>query len=291
MTTTKYVTTSLDALPYGEIDVEALKGTTVKSPELPDGVSSKMLYKDILKIAMPALVEMLLTQLTTMVDQIMVGRLPGQAGVIGLAAVGLSGQVKFLWMTMIQALNVGTTAVVARFRGQQRRDQANNTFRQSVFIGIILAALFVSIGIPLARPLLRLMGGKGIADTTYHAAVEYYLIQMYGFIPLSLTFTFTAVLRGVGDSRIPLLYNTAANVINILFNYLLIYGKFGFPQLQVKGASIATVIGQTTAFLIALIFMLNKNHYLHFDFKQKFSIDTTITVFITMLLSLTNYSV
>ena len=74
----------------------------------------------------------------------------------------------------------------------------------------------------------------------------------------------------------PLFYNTVANVVNVFFNYCLIYGKFGMPFMGVAGASLATVIGQLVAFVIAFTIMLKKGRYVYLDFKEKFEFSKTI---------------
>lgn len=81
--------TALDALPYGSGDPAELEGR-VRRPALPEGVTGSRLARDIVHIALPCLVELILTQLTSMADQIMVGRLPGEEGIMALAAVGLA---------------------------------------------------------------------------------------------------------------------------------------------------------------------------------------------------------
>ncbi|MBQ1889021.1 MAG: MATE family efflux transporter, partial [Firmicutes bacterium] len=128
----------------------------------------------------------------------------------------------------------------------------------------------------VARPFILLLAGKGISEATIGYATEYFRIQMYGMIPLCMTFTCTASLRGCGDTKMPLFYNTTANVVNVVFNYLLIYGKFGFPRMEVVGASLATVIGQTTATVIAMTLMLSKTRYVYLDLKEKLSFDRDI---------------
>lgn len=273
---TKMVRTTLDSLPMGSEESLPKPGSKMEKPVMPEGVTNKMLYKDVVRIAWPSFIELVLTQLTSMVDQMMVGQMAGTAGVLGLAAVGLSAQPKFLLQTVIMALNVGSTAMVARFRGQGNREKANQVFRQSLMFNLVLAVIFMTLGILFANPLLHFMGGDGISPETYTYAAQYFNIQMYGFIPLCLTFTITAVLRGIGETRVSLAYNTAANVINVFFNYLLIYGKFGFPEMGVAGASLATVIGQTVAFVIAAIFVMNKNRFIYFSFKEKFKVDLEI---------------
>lgn len=268
----RMIETALDMLPYGPEEPET--GRVSKVP-LPEGVSKKRLTRDVVMLSWPSLLELLLSQLTTFVDQIMVGRIPGELGIIGLAAVGLAGSPKFTLMTAIQALNVGATAVIARSRGQQNQERANQVFRHALLLNLILSAVLMVVGIFGAEWMVRFMGPE-ISETTIQASTQYLRIQFYGFIPLCLTFTVTAALRGVGNSRTPMIYNTVANVVNLIFNYILIYGKLGVPALGVAGASIATVIGQTVAFVIAVVVILRKKSYLYLSFKEKFSFDRTI---------------
>lgn len=119
---------TLDQLPFGSENQEDMQGPA-GDPPVPDGVSQRMLARDVMLLAWPSLLELVLTQLTSVADQIMVGLIPGEMGVVALAAVGLSYQPKFLLMTAIQALNVGATAVIARCRGRQDREKANLVFR------------------------------------------------------------------------------------------------------------------------------------------------------------------
>ena len=272
----KLIKTSLDDLPNGKPGQEFEKDRRGRA-KMPEGLTSKTIYKDITRIAWPSFLELVLTQLTSMADQIMVGQLPGQLGVMALSAVGLSAQPKFLLMTMIQALNVGATAMVARFRGQNNREKANTVFRQAILLNLALSAIFAVFGAFFDEELIRFIAGTGISEETMAYAAEYFRIQMYGFVPLAVTFTCTAVLRGIGDTKTPMVYNIISNVVNLIFNYFLIYGKFGFPEMDVAGASIATVIGQMVAFFIALYIVLSKKRYVYLEFKKNmFKFDSTI---------------
>jgi len=266
--------TALDSLPYGE---ETIKDEgKLGNPLLPQGVTRKQLVRDVLLLAWPCLLELILTQLTSMVDQMMVGRIPGQEGIMALSAVGLAGQPKFLLMTMIQALNVGSTAIIARFRGQQNQEKANQVYRQAMLLNLVMGVVMMLAGAFGAEALIRFMSGGGISEETLQFGVEYLKIQMYGFAPLALVFTTTAALRGIGDTKTPMLYNTIANVVNVVMNYLLIYGKFGFPRMGVAGASLATVIGQMVAFFIAMFVMFSGRRYISINFKEKFTFDKKI---------------
>ncbi len=272
----KIIRTTLDDLPMGREEDLPEPGSKLEKYELPEGVNSGMLYRDVLRIAWPSLVELILTQFTSMADQIMVGRLPGQLGVQALSAVGLSTQPKFLLMTLVQSLNIGGTAMVARYRGLGDQKKANQVLRQSVIVNLVLAIFFAIMGVVFARPMVKLIAGANISETTLNYGITYFKIQMYGFVPIGMTFTLTAALRGCGDTKMPMIYNTIANIVNVVFNYLLIYGKFGFPEMDVAGASLATVIGQTVAFLIAFAVIVSKTRFVYLDFKEKFYIDSDI---------------
>ena len=271
----KTVRTALDDLDYGPLKSPDAYGK-VKKAVVPEGVSTGRLRRDIMLIAWPSFVELLLTQLTSMADQIMVGQMPGAMGVYGLTAVGLASMPKFLMMTLVTAMNVGTTAIVARARGQQDRRMANRVFRQAVFFNLLLSAVLMVLGLASAEWMIGFMGGSGITAETLALSTEYLRIQFWGFVPLCLNFTITAALRGVGDTRTPMIYNTVANVVNLFFNYVMIYGKLGCPVMGVAGASWATVIGQTVAFAMAAKAVLGRGHYLRIRLGRRFRFNWNI---------------
>lgn len=235
--------------------------------ELPKEVHSRMLYNDIIKIAWPSFVELTLTQLTSMVDMMMVGSL----GAWAIAGVGLTMQPKFLMATMFMAMNVGATALVARFKGQEKPKNANIVLKQATILTFILSIIASIIGYIYAEPMIKFMGA---ADAeTLAGGATYLKIQMLGFVPMALTTTITAALRGIGDSKTAMKYNLINNLINVVFNYLLIFGHFGFPKLGMAGASLATILGQLIAFLLALRVITKRGNYLHLNFKDGFKPD------------------
>ncbi len=271
----KTVRTALDDLPYGPDDAQIAMGPVQKAV-VPEGVSRKRLLRDVTLIAMPSFIELVLSQLTSMADQIMVGQMPGEAGVMGLTAVGLATLPRFLLMTLVMAMNVGTTAIIARCRGQQNRSKANQVFRQAILLNLIMSAAMMLLGLAGARWMITFMGGSGIAEATLRQSIEYFNIQMYGFVPVCLSMTITAALRGVGDTTTPMIYNTIANVVNVFMNYVMIYGHFGCPAMGVAGASWATIIGQTVAFCIAMGVAISKSRYVSLDFREKFTFNMPI---------------
>ena len=266
---TNRLQTTLDRLPYG--DEIAYSNLKVKK-SLPEGVKSSELYQDVIRIAWPSFVELLLTQLASMVDLMMVGSIGGKTnpsmGAQALSAVGLTTQPKFLLMAAFIAMNTGVTALVARYKGTGDKEQANLVVRQGLLFTFI-ATIFLSIlGIIFAKPMVLFMGSTEEIVTEW--GTQYLQIQMAGFLTMALTSTITASLRAVGDSRTCMIYNLIANGVNVIFNWLLIYGNLGFPEMGVAGASLATVIGQLVAFIIALSVLLRGNGFLKLEVKLGF---------------------
>ncbi len=225
--------------------------------------TEKQLYLGVLHLAWPSFVELMLTQLTSMADLMMVGRL----GSFAVAAVGLSGQPKLLLMSAIMALNVGATAMVARFKGMGERRQAAEVMRQALLVNLTLGAVMSVAGFFLAEPLVRFMGAR--QETLADAAI-YLKIQMAGMLTVAVTSTITASMRGAGHTRQAMIYNIAANAVNILGNYLLIEGHWGFPRLGVAGASLATVIGQLAAMVMAVCYVRGQKYYVSLMIREKF---------------------
>lgn len=265
----KQVRLALDLVEPGDEANDYGRYTRV-SKALPQGVTSRMLYKDVVLIAWPAFVEFILTQLTSMADMIMVGQLGSWA----IAAVGLTTQPKFLLMTMFMAMNVGATALIARAKGAGDRERANLILRQAILLTAVLSLISAVVGFIYSETLVRFMGAAD--EQTLAGGTVYLRIQMAGFVLLALTSTFTAALRGVGNSRITMTYNLISNLVNVVFNYLFIYGKFGFPRWELAGASLATVIGQTVAFVLALAVVLRGRNYVHLQFRAGFKPDLKV---------------
>ena len=279
---TKALETTLDRLPMGDGQPES---NLKVSNKLPSGVKSKELYKDIVHIAWPSFVELLLTQLVSMADMMMVGGIGGEAnpqlGVDAITAVGLTTQPKFLIMTAFIAMNTGVTALIARYKGQGDKEKANLVLRQGLMLTFISTLILSILGVIFSRPMVIFMGGKGAS--IINQATVYLQIQLAGFATVALTSTITAALRAVGDSRTCMKYNMIANIVNVAFNWLLINGHWGFPELGVAGASIATVIGQSVAFIIALCVILRGNSFLKLELKKGFKPDKAMLSNITTI--------
>ncbi len=206
----------------------------------------KAVYKDIFNIALPSVMEMVLMSLIGSVDTMMVGTLGPEA----IAAVGLVGQPRMILLSIFFALNIGVTAIVARRKGEDRPDEANRTMRNALIIGMVLAVVMTGLGLIFSRQLMLLAGA---ASDTIEDAKVYFDILAY-FLPINaLTLCICAAQRGTGNTRITMNVNITSNLVNVVFNYFLIGGNFGFPRLGVAGAAIATGIGFAVGFVMSVV--------------------------------------
>jgi len=123
------------------------------------------------------------------------------------------------------------------------------------------------------EPLVRWIAGGEIAERTIQEAITYLKIQVYGFPTMSITFAINAALRGAGNTQASFYNNTVANVVNVALNYCLINGHFGFPRMEVAGASLATVIGQCVGMIMAIYVVVRGKQYIKLSLKNRWKID------------------
>ena len=227
-------------------------------------IRTRSAYNDLVRIAIPSIVEMVFVSLISSVDIAMIGRL----GFESVAAVGLATQPRLLMLSVFLAMNVGVTAIVARRKGENRPEEANRTIRNAIILVLGLTAIVTSVAIVFSRPLMLFSGAQ---DDTVDMSTAYFRIISY-FLPVNtLTMCINAAQRGVGNTRTCMIANLSANVVNVFMNYLLIYGKLGMPRLGVAGAAWASGIGFCVGLMISVAALFGNrfnNDYLHISFRD-----------------------
>ena len=226
-------------------------GDTENTGETETLPSTKTVYSVAAKTAYPSITEAFLVGLIGLVDNIMVGALGGTLGDNAIAGVGITGQPRMILFACVFSLNIGVTAVVARRKGENNREKANETLMQSLAVCFFIVIIMGVLGFTFARPLMLFAGAQENTQIL-DFAVQYFRITSVGFVFSSLAMMMNAAQRGSGNTKISMYTNITANVISLVFNYLLINGNFGFPRLMVSGAAIATVMGNVAAFSICL---------------------------------------
>ena len=210
--------------------------------------------KKTLDMAWPAILESFFTAFAGLVDSLMVSSLGSHA----VAAVGLTTQPKFLGLALFIASNVSVSALVARRKGQGKREEANRIFATFLIFIVLAAAAFSLLLVTFADPIIRLCGSE---DLTHDSAVLYFRIIMGGMMFNVIQMGINSAQRGAGNTRITMRTNLVSNTVNILFNYLLIQGHFGFPALGIRGAALATVSGTVVASIMSVLSVWKKDNF------------------------------
>ena len=230
---------------------------------------------EIIKLTIPVFFELLISSLFGMVDMMMVGN-SGAPSVTtpSIAATGVTNQVILIGIAMAQAMSVGGTAMISRYYGAKEKNKIPNVIKHLIIlIVIILIIPFVIVNLLFSR---QIMGFIGAEVGTINIGLNYFKIIIIGFIFQSLNLSIFASIRGVGDTRTPMKINIGVNLLNVVGNYILIFGKFGLPALGVTGAGISTSLSHVVAFIILVIILLNKNHVVKLNLSQTFRFNKKI---------------
>lgn len=231
--------------------------------------------KKTLDMAWPAMLESFFTAFAGLVDSLMVSSI----GSYAVAAVGLTTQPKFLGLALFIAANVSISALVARRKGQGKREEANKIFA-TFLVFVVLAAIALSVlFVVFADPIIRLCGSE---ELTHNSAVLYFRIIMGGMIFNVIQMGVNSAQRGAGNTRITMRTNLVSSTVNIIFNYLLIQGHFGFPALGILGAALATVLGTVVASVMSILSVWKKDAFvsipLIFSEKIKPSVEAFLNI-------------
>ncbi len=234
-----------------------LRNTEIRGP-VPDDLT---LLRRAFRVAWPSTLESFLVALVSLVDTIMVSSL----GAAAIAAIGLTNQPKFICLTIFISMNVAVSALVARRKGEGDREGAIRVLRQAVLLTVLLTGVVTVLALVFAEPVLRLAGTQ---PDTHEMATGYFRIIVGFQIFNVLNMVINAAQRGVGNTKIAMRTNIVSNLVNIVFNYLLIGGHFGFPALGVNGAAIATVLGTVVASGMALASVLHRDSFLYIFYRS-----------------------
>lgn len=187
-------------------------------------------------------------------------------GSYAVAAVGLTTQPKFLGLSMFFAANVAISALVARRKGEGKREEANRIFSTFLVFILVMAAIMSVLLVAFADPIIRFCGSE---ELTHDSAVIYFKIIMGGMIFNCVQMGVNSAQRGAGNTRITMRTNLVSNTVNILFNYLLIQGHYGFPAMGIHGAALATVLGTVVSSVMSVVSVWKRDNFISIPFILK----------------------
>lgn len=228
-------------------------------------IGDKQFYKMAMQVAIPIIVQNGITNLVNMLDNIMVGRV----GTEPMSGVAIVNQLMFVFNLCIFGAISGAGIFTAQFWGCDKQEGVKHTFRFkwliAVLIGIVGVLLFVFMGEELA--MLYLHGDENPAELllTLDYAKQYIAVIVFSLIPFAIEQVYVSTLRECGETVLPMKAGMVAVFVNLVLNYILIFGHFGFPKLGVVGAATATVIARCVEMVIVIAWThkhVEKNPYI-----------------------------
>ena len=193
-------------------------------------------FKYNLKLAAPVMLGMLGHTFVSFIDNIMVGQL----GTAELAAVSLGNSFMFIAMSLGIGFSTAITPLIAEADSSNNFDQAKSAFKHGLFLCTMMG-IMLFLAVFFSKPLMYLM--KQPVEVV-ELAIPYLDLVAFSLIPMIVFQAFKQFSDGMSMTRYPMYATLIANVLNVLLNYLLIYGKFGFPELGIVGAAYGTLLSR-----------------------------------------------
>lgn len=218
----------------------------------------KSYYKNNITLAMPVILANVGQAMVGIADNVMVGRL----GAVPLASVSFANVIVFNVLVFGMGLAYGLTPLVGAAYSKNDTRKCANLFQNSLvlntFVGVLLMGILLSI-----MPLFSYMGQSSqVVDNS----INFYIIVTLSILPNMIFLSFKQFMEGLGNTKVAMIITISCNILNVILNYLLIYGKMGFPRMEIEGAAVATFISRLAMPIAFYMYMSRNNIYRRFFF-------------------------
>lgn len=230
----------------------------------------------IIALALPAMIENILQVFIGVVDTYFIGKIGTEA----IAGVGVTNLIMNIYIAFFIALGVGTTAIISRNIGANNTENANDAVKQSVIMALGIGIVFGIINLVFSKKILLLLGAE---ERVLRYALPYFLSVAVPSVFLCLMMILSSALRGSGDTKTPMKVMIIANIINIILDYILIFGIFNFAGLGILGAGIATTISRVVGVILLLQKINSDKTKIHINILDKWNINKDILKSITRI--------
>ena len=221
-------------------------------------------YKKILQVALPAIAGLSTQMIVSLVDTAMVGRI--EDATYALAAMGIGVLATWALISFFSSLATGIHVIVARKYGEGDFVSCGITLNNSLLIAVLIGALVAMVGIFFTDPIAHLFA---VDDTVGNYASDYLHYRFMGIPFFLISVSFRGFFFGINKTKIFMFSGTITNLLNIIFNYTLIYGKFGFPEMGLAGAGLGSTLATLfDGFFYSTIIMLPEYRRKFQNFKH-----------------------
>lgn len=229
-------------------------------------IREKSFYRTFFALTLALALQNLLTFGVNLMDTVMLGRYSQEA----MSGVSLCNQIQFLLQMLVGGAGEGAVVLGSQYWGKHKLEPISHIIGVALRFGAALSALLTAVVLLFPERLLRLLSNDGgvIAQ-----GMAYFRIICFSYIIFTVTNILAASLRSVGVVRIGYAISFSTLCVNVTLNYLLIYGNFGFPELGVRGAAIATLVSRCVELLIVLYYLKYRERKLNLTLKKLLFID------------------
>ena len=205
---------------------------------------NRTFYRHVLSIMLPIVLQQGITNLVSLLDNIMVG----QVGTEQMSGVAISNQLLFVFQLCVFGSLSGAGIFCAQYFGKGDQEKVRSVFRYKVLSTILITVLAIAIFCLLGSPLICLFltdtGNSASIEETLRYGLQYLRIMLIGLVPFAAVQLYSSTMRETGETVIPMRASLTAVLVNMVGNYLLIFGHLGLPRMGVAGAAVATVISR-----------------------------------------------
>lgn len=207
-------------------------------------IGDRAFYRRLLAVMTPILIQNVITNFVSLLDNLMVG----QVGTEPMSGVAIVNQLLFVFNLCIFGGLAGPGIFTAQFYGKNDREGVRDTFRAKLLVALgavlLFAALLLSCGDRLIGLFLHEGGGELSLEATRAYGRDYLRVMLLQLLPFAVMQVYASTLRETGETLLPMKAGILAVLVNLVFNYLLIFGKLGLPAMGVVGAALATVLSR-----------------------------------------------
>ena len=221
-------------------------------------IGDRAFYKRVLAVMLPIVIQQGITNFVGLLDNIMVG----QVGTEQMSGVAITNQLLFIFQLCIFGSLSGAGIFCAQYFGKGDQEKLKSVFRYKVLSTMGLTVLALVVFWAFQEPLIRLFltdtGSGGDLEATLAYGKTYFKIMLVGILPFAAAQLYSSTMRETGETVIPMIASTVAVFLNMILNYILIFGHFGAPRMGVAGAALATTISRFAELMLILYFAWRK---------------------------------
>ena len=227
-------------------------------------------YMRALGLALPIMLQQLIQNLVSLIDNFMVAGL----GDISMSGVNVAGQLLFVFLVYLNTICMAGGIFLTQFFGAKDEEGMKQAYRFKIIMGLAAFIPFTLVCLIFPREVLSLLLiGNTQADLILDEAVSYIRLVFFMGIPMTISMCMASSLRDIGEVKQPLVATIIATLTNTFFNWVLIYGNLGAPRMGVRGAAVATVIARCVELVLFIIIFLKRRPEFYVEIKEFLHVD------------------